>query len=364
MRIAQIAPLEESVPPHAYGGTERVVHFLTEELVRQGHQVTLFASGDSHTAAELVPICRRGLRLDPDSRDPLPHLVLLIERLAQRAADFDVVHFHTDHLHLPIARRTSAAHVTTLHGRLDLPDLAPLYAEFTDVPLVSISDAQRTPLPFPRWVATVHHGLPRDLYHLAEERGDYLVFLGRIAREKRLDRAIEIARRVDMPLKVAAKLDRRDREYFEEEIEPLLADPRVELVGEVGDAEKQEILGNAYALVFPIDWPEPFGLVMIESMACGTPVVAWRHGAVPEVLDDGETGFVVDDLDAAVAAVERVGDLSRRRCREVFEERFSTERMASDYLAVYQRLAAEAAAAGGAEDLQPAGLAHSAGARP
>ncbi|HEX2164084.1 MAG TPA: glycosyltransferase family 4 protein [Thermoanaerobaculia bacterium] len=340
MRIAQVAPLEESVPPQGYGGTERVVHFLTEELVRRGHRVTLFASGDSETSAELVPICRRGLRLDTASQDHLPHQVLQLERVAQRAADFDVVHFHTEPLHLPLARRLDTPHLTTTHGRLDLPDLAPLYTELCDVPLVSISDAQRAPLPFARWLGTVHHGLPLDLFHGEERPGEYLVFLGRICRDKRIDRAIEIARRVDLPLRVAAKIEAKERDYYEE-VRPLLDDPHVELLGEVGEDGKQELLGGARALLFPIDWPEPFGLVTIEALACGTPVVAWPHGAVPEVLEDGVTGFLVDSVEAAAAAVERIGTLSRRRCREVFEERFSTPRMADDYLALYERLIAE-----------------------
>ncbi len=288
MRIAQVAPLYESVPPKYYGGTERIVSYLTEELVRQGHDVTLFASGDSVTAAQLVPACPSSLRLDRSCEDQLAHHVLMLEHVVQRAAEFDVLHFHVDYLHFPFSRRQPTPHVTTLHGRLDIPDLVPLYREFNGVPLVSISDAQREPLPWANWLATVYHGLPPDLYRFRGEPGGYLAFLGRISPEKRVDRAIEIAQRVRMPLRIAAKIDAVDQAYFEREIEPLLDDPLVEYVGEIGETEKDEFLGNAQALLFPIDWPEPFGLVMIEALACGTPVIAYRHGSVPEVLDDGE----------------------------------------------------------------------------
>jgi len=336
MRIAQVAPLYESVPPRYYGGTERVVSYLTEELVRQGHEVTLFASGDSVTRARLVAACPRSLRLDPKCIDPLAHHVRMVEMVFQRAAEFDIIHFHIDYLHFPLARRYGVPHVTTLHGRLDLPDLEPLYREFQDMPVVSISNAQRRPLPWARWVGTVYHGLPRDLYTFREEPGRYLAFLGRISPEKRVDRAIEIARRVGMPLKVAAKVDRVDREYFETVIRPLLRGPWVEYIGEIGEAEKNDFLGQAYALLFPIDWPEPFGLVMIEALACGTPVIAYRNGSVPEIIEDGVTGFIVQSLEEAVEAVPKVAGLSRRRCRQVFEERFTAERMARDYLAVYR----------------------------
>jgi glycosyltransferase involved in cell wall biosynthesis len=338
MRIAQVAPLFESVPPKYYGGTERVVSYLTEELVRQGHDVTLFASGDSMTRARLVAGSRRSLRLDKHCVDQLAHQVLMLERVVQRAASFDVIHFHVDYLHFPFSRRHPTPHLTTLHGRLDIPDLEPLYREFGDVPVVSISQAQRQPLPFANWIGTVYHGLPADLYRFRREPGEYLAFLGRIAPEKRVDRAIEIARRVGLPLKIAAKVDLVDREYFENVIEPLLDDPLVEYVGEIGEGEKDEFLGNARVLLFPIDWPEPFGLVMIEAMACGTPVIAFRRGSVPEVMEPGRTGFVVNDLDTAVAAARRIGDLSRQRCREVFEERFTATQMAYDYLDLYSRL--------------------------
>ncbi len=338
MRIAQVAPLYEAVPPKLYGGTERVVSSLTEELVRAGHDVTLFASGDSITSARLVPVTRQALRLDKKCVDKLaPHFIML-EMVAREARRFDVIHFHIDYLHYPLSRRLSVPHVTTLHGRLDLPELAPLYDEFGDMPVVSISDAQRSPLPHANWQATVHHGLPFDRSAYRQKPGDYLAFLGRISPEKRADRAIEIARRVGMKLRIAAKVDTADTDYHRDVIEPLLNDPMIEFIGEIGEQEKPEFLGNARALLFPIDWPEPFGLVMIEAMACGTPVIAWNCGSVPEVIDDGVSGFVVDSLDAAVAAVQRVGELDRERVREVFETRFKPARMAEDYLAVYERL--------------------------
>jgi glycosyltransferase involved in cell wall biosynthesis len=342
MRIAQVAPLYESVPPQGYGGTERVVSYLTEALVRQGHEVTLFASGDSVTAARLVAPCRAALRLDPQCRDPLAHHVLMVEQVFQQSGRFDLIHWHLDYLHFPLARRQPTPHVTTLHGRLDLPDLGPLSQEFTDVPVVSISDAQREPLPRLNWQGTVYHGLPEDLYTFRPEPGPYLAFLGRISPEKRVDRAIEIAQQLGMDLKIAAKVDPVDRAYFEAVVAPLLREPLVEYVGEIGEGEKDDFLGHAYALLFPIDWPEPFGLVMIEAMACGTPVIAYRGGSVPEVVEEGVTGFMVDDLEAAVRAVERLPTVSRWRCRQRFEARFSAARMARDYLAIYRRLVAGA----------------------
>jgi len=341
MRIGQVSPLYESVPPKLYGGTERVVSYLTEELVRQGHDVTLFASGDSETAADLVAVTPRSLRLDDHCVDQLAHHIVLVERVRQMAREFDVIHYHIDYLHFPVSRRMSVPYVTTLHGRLDLPDLQPVYREFHDTPIVSISDAQRVPLPHAGWIATVPHGLPVDLYDGHESPGDYLAFIGRISPEKGADRAIEIARRSGLPLRIAAKVDDVDRAYFEEHIEPLLQGEGVEFVGEIGERDKNEFLGRARALVFPIDWPEPFGLVMIEAMACGTPVVAFPGGSVPEVLEDGVTGFIVDTVADAVAAVRRTGDLDRRRCRTEFEHRFTAERMARDYVAVYERLTAE-----------------------
>jgi glycosyltransferase involved in cell wall biosynthesis len=338
MRIAQVAPLYESVPPKYYGGTERVVSYLTEELVRQGHEVTLFASGDSETKARLVAACQRSLRLDKHCIDHLAHHIVMLERVFQEAPEFDIVHFHVDYLHFSMSRRQQITHVTTLHGRLDIPDLFPLYQEFRDMPVISISNVQREPLPWANWQATVYHGLPADLYRFRAQPGSYLAFLGRISPEKRVDRAIEIARRVQIPLKIAAKVDRVDRKYFKSVIEPLLRDSLVEVVGEIGDREKDEFLGNAYALLVPIDWPEPFGLVMIEAMACGTPVIAYRGGAVPEIMEEGHTGFIVEELEDAVEAARRIPKLSRTRCREVFEQRFTASRMANDYVRAYERL--------------------------
>jgi len=353
LRIAQVAPLYESVPPRGYGGTERVVSYLTEELVRQGHEVTLFASGDSSTSARLVPACKRSLRLDPGCVDPLAHHLLLVERVYRRAAEFDLVHFHVDYLHFPATRRQRVPHVTTLHGRLDLPDLVPLYREFRDMPVVSISDAQRRPLPWLDWRATVYHGLPAGTgtgaagafrlpgAGLGGDEGHYLAFLGRVSPEKGLGAAVEIACRAGRTLRVGAKVDRADRDYFERELRPLLRPPRVEFLGEIGDAEKLRLLAGADALLFPIDWPEPFGLVMIEALACGTPIVAWDRGAVAEVMADPRSGFVCATIDEAVAAVGRLPELTRRGCRQVFEERFTAPRMAADYLRVYRALLAE-----------------------
>ena len=340
MKIAQVAPLYESVPPKCYGGTERVVSYLTEELVRQGHEVTLFASGDSETDARLVPACPRSLRLDEHCQNQMAHHFVMLERVFKRSHDFDIIHFHVDYLHFPLSRREPVTHITTLHGRLDIPDLVPLYQEFREAPVISISNAQREPLPWANWQATVYHGLPADIYDFHPEPGSYLAFLGRISPEKRVDRAIKIARQVGMPLKIAAKVDQVDKDYFDSMIAPLLRDSLVEFVGEIGDVEKNEFLGNAYALLFPIDWPEPFGLVMIEAMACGTPVVAYRGGAVSEVVEDGHTGFIVESLQDAVEAVRRVAQLSRKRCREVFEQRFTVTRMANDYVKQFERLIA------------------------
>ncbi len=338
MRIAQVAPLSESVPPKQYGGTERIVSYLTEELVRQGHDVTLFASGDSVTRARLVAPCRRSLRLSDGCIDRMAHHVLMLEQVSQRAHEFDVVHYHIDYLHFPLSRRALIPHVTTLHGRLDIPDLVPLYEQFRDMPVLSISNAQRKPLPWVNWQATIYHGLPEDLFRFRPKPGSYLAFLGRISPEKRVDRAIEIAKRAGIPLKVAAKVDPVDKDYFERAVEPLLRSAVVEYVGEISDEEKDQFLGNAYALLFPIDWPEPFGLVMIEAMACGTPVIAYDGGAVSEVIEEGRTGFIVKEVEGATEAVRRVPELSRVRCREVFEKRFTAARMASNYLQVYERV--------------------------
>jgi len=330
------------VPPQLYGGTERVVSVLTEALVGMGHDVTLFASGDSKTAAKLVPCCPRSLRLDTACVDPLAHHIAMLGEVFSRADEFDVIHFHIDYLHFPVSRRTAIPQLTTLHGRLDLPDLAPLYRKYDDMPLVSISDSQRAPLPFANWQRTVYHGMDPNQLSFHPEPGGYLAFLGRISPEKRVDRAIEIAKRVGMPLKIAAKVDKADKEYYESKIKPLLDDPSIEFIGEIGEKDKDGFLGNAAALMFPIDWPEPFGLVMIEAMACGTPVVAFRNGSVPEVIRDGVSGFIVDDVDAAVAATRRALELSRRGCRDDFEARFTAERMARDYLAAYAKVAGAA----------------------
>jgi glycosyltransferase involved in cell wall biosynthesis len=343
MRIAQVAPLFESVPPKYYGGTERIVSYLTEELVRQGHDVTLFASGDSITKAHLVAGCRRSLRLDKHCMDQMAHHVLMLEQVARRAADFDCLHYHLDYLHYPLSRRGQRPQLTTLHGRLDIPDLQPVYAEFKDMPVVSISNSQREPLPGANWLATVYHGLPEDLYEYNAAPGEYLAFIGRISPEKRVDRAIEIAKEVQMPLRIAAKVDDVDLRYFDDYVKPLLQHPLVEYVGEIGDGEKQEFLGCAIGLLFPIDWEEPFGLVMIEALACGTPVVAYRRGSVPEVIADGETGFIVEDIAGAVDAVRRLPGLDRRRCREAFERNFTAARMASDYVRLYETLASKGA---------------------
>jgi glycosyltransferase involved in cell wall biosynthesis len=341
MRIAQVAPLYERVPPLLYGGTERVVSYLTEELVRQGHDVTLFASGESLTSARLVPSCAQAFRLNPHAVDALPLHLIQLEQVFAGLARFDVVHFHTDYLHFAVSRRHAYARVTTLHGRLDIPELTPLYEVFHDEPVVSISDNQRRPLPHARWEATVYHGLPPDLCPYSARPQGYLAFMGRISPEKRLDRAIAIAERVGLPLKIAAKVDHADCDYFTEKIQPLLAQPHVHYIGEIGDHEKPAFLGGARALLFPIDWEEPFGLVMIEAIACGTPVIAFRRGSVPEVIDHGVTGFVVDTVDEAVEAALRVDTLSRRRCREVFEARFTASRMAANYVTVYEQLMSE-----------------------
>jgi glycosyltransferase involved in cell wall biosynthesis len=340
MKIAQIAPLTESCPPRLYGGTERIVSYLTEELVRLGHDVTLFASGDSKTAARLVHCSVQALRLDPAIKDHVPYHVVMLEEVRRRVNEFDVLHFHIDFLHYTLVRNLADRTVTTLHGRLDLPDLKPLYAAFPDIPLVSVSDSQRKPLPPVNWVGTVYHGLPSDLLPFtARPKGDYLAFLGRISPEKRPDRAIEIAACADMPLKIAAKIDKVDQAYWDAIVAPLVAaHPKVEFIGEIDERQKAEFLGNALALLFPIDWPEPFGLVMIEAMACGTPVVAFRCGSVPEVIDHGITGFVVNDIAEAVTAVKRLDTLDRAGVRATFQTRFTVERMAKGYLAIYRGL--------------------------
>ena len=347
MRIAQVAPLYEAVPPRLYGGTERIVAHLSDALVELGHEVTLFASAEARTQAELEASRDQAIRLDPChlKSDLAAHMAMLHE-VHRRRHEFDIVHFHVDLIHFPFFADHAERTVTTLHGRLDLKDLPEAYARWPGFPLVSISDDQRRPLPDANWRATIPHGLAEQLYSFtAEPEGGYLAFLGRISPEKRPDRAIEIARRSGLPLKIAAKVDQADRAYFHEQIEPLLDDPLVEYIGEIGDAEKPEFLGNATALLFPIDWPEPFGLVMIEAMACGTPVVAWRRGSVPEVVEQGVSGFIVDDLEGAVAAVDRCRGLDRLRVRAAFERRFTAEVMARGYLQLYWRLFSDSQAA-------------------
>ncbi len=341
MRIAQVAPLFESVPPRLYGGTERIVFTLTEELVRHGHDVTLFASADSVTRARLVPCCDRAIRLDARCQDDVALHGLEIERVDQMLDEFDVVHYHTSLVHYPSARRAlkrGYANVTTLHGRLDLPELAAVFKEFPEIPIVSISNAQRKPMVGTSWTATVYHGLMPDMFQFQPSEGEYFAFLGRFSPEKRADRAIEIARTLAVPLKLAAKIDTHDYEYYKSQIEPLLDSSSLEFVGEIGEHEKSAFLGHARALLFPIDWPEPFGLVMIEALACGTPVVAFRNGSVSEVIHDAVTGFVVDDMVGGIAAARMVDQLDRARCRSEFERRFSAARMTQDYLNVYRRI--------------------------
>ena len=345
MRIAQVAPLTEAIPPKLYGGTERVVHWLTEELVALGHDVTLFASGDSRTSATLEAMWPRALRLDGTIRDPNALHMMMLENVRQRAQDFDLLHFHLDYYPFSLFSRQSTPFVTTLHGRLDLPEHQPVFHVFSSAPVVSISNSQRRPLPQAGWVRTVHHGMPEGLLAPLPMKRDYLAFLGRIAPEKAVDRAIRIAQRCGIPLKIAAKVDNADRDYFEEQIRPLISGPLVEYLGEIGDDEKSKFLSGATALLATIDWPEPFGLVMIEAFACGTPVIAFNRGSVPEVVEDGFTGFIVEDETSAVGAVKRLGDLSHKKIRRRFEERFTARRMATDYLAVYRSLMGHGAVA-------------------
>jgi len=339
MQIAQIAPLTEAIPPKLYGGTERVVYWLTEELVALGHDVTLYASADSRTSARLEAPWPRALRLDGSVRDPNALHMLMLERVRRRADEFDFLHFHLDYYPFSLFSRQPIPFVTTLHGRLDLPEHQPVFTAFSSVPVVSISDAQRRPLPQAGWVQTIYHGLPEQLLSPLPVKPQYFAFLGRIAPEKGVDRAISIARHCEVPLRIAAKVDKVDREYFDEKIRPLLDNSNTEYIGEITDAEKSAFLSGAIALLDPIDWPEPFGLVMIEAMACGTPVIAFNRGSVPEVVDDGLTGFIVEDEKGAIGAVDRLSRLSRKGIRKQFERRFTARRMAQEYLAVYRRLA-------------------------
>jgi glycosyltransferase involved in cell wall biosynthesis len=340
MRIAQVAPLFESVPPSLYGGSERVVSWLTEELVRLGHEVTLFASGDSHTNARLVPACEKALWRDSACRETLPHHIRMLELVFRDLPRFDVLHFHCDYVHFPLVRRYGCSSVSTLHGAIHLHDLRPLLEEYHDVPLVSISHNQRQPLPDANWVGNVHHGLPLELHTFHHGSGDYLAFLGRVSPEKGLERAIEIARRSGHKLKIAAKIYDEDRPYYEHTIEPLLRNSAsfVEFLGEIGGDAKDEFLGDAKALLFPVEWAEPFGLVMIEALATGTPVVAWRRGSVPEVIQDGKTGFIVSNIGEGLKAVGQLDRIDRRTCRADFEHRFTSERMAKDYLRLYEKV--------------------------
>src|SRR6476646_3766419 len=338
MRIAQVAPLYECVPPKLYGGTERIVSYLTEELVRHGHDVTLFASGGSLTNANLIPISPQALRLDTECIDQLAHHVRMLETVVAHQNEFDLIHFHIDYLHFPLTRIMGWTTLTTLHGRLDIPDLLPLYQEFKEMPVSSISNAQREPLPWLNWQGTAYHGLPKNQYEFSSSSKGYLAFLGRTSPEKGLDEAIAIARKVEMPLKIGAKVDNADLEYFEQHIKPLIEQEDIDFLGEIGFPEKNELLGGAAALLFPIRWPEPFGIVMIEAMACGTPVIAYSQGSVPEVLEHGVTGLLTSDIDGATRAVANIGSVSRSGCRQQFEERFTSEVMCSQYLRMYHAL--------------------------
>ncbi|GAB3542005.1 glycosyltransferase family 4 protein [Noviherbaspirillum agri] len=338
MKIAQVSPLFESVPPKAYGGTERVVSYLTEELVRQGHEVTLFASGDSMTSARLVSPIPRSVRPTGVHHSWLAYHLIQMEQVVELAPSFDIIHFHTDYLHFPVLKRIATPHVTTLHGRLDLLEREPLYRRFTDIPFISISDNQRMPVAWIDWRATVYHGLPAELYPFHAQSQDHFVFVGRLSPEKRVDRAIDIAKKSGTPLYIGAKLDEADEPYFNECIKPLLRDPLVHYVGEASEQEKRELMGSARALLFPIDWPEPFGLVMIEAFSCGTPVIAYGHGSVPEIMEDGVTGYVVSNQDEAVRAARNIHNIDRKGCRGAFERRFTVERMTENYLRAYQQI--------------------------
>jgi len=351
MRIAQVAPLTEAVPPKLYGGTERVVHWLTEELVALGHDVTLFASGDSQTSAKLDALWPRALRLDGSVRDPNALHMVLLERVRQKCDDeeFDFLHFHLDYYPWSLFHRQPTPFVTTLHGRLDLPEHQPVFNIFSKMPVISISNAQRRPVPQANWVTTIHHGLPENLLTPKQAKQEYLAVLGRIAPEKGVDRAIKIAMHCGIPLKIAAKVDRADEAYFRTKIEPLLDGPGVEFIGEINEHQKPHFLGNAQALLFPIDWPEPFGLSMIEAMGCGTPVLGFRCGSVPEIIDEGVTGLIVDTVEEAIAALPSVIALDRKKVRRRFEQRFSATRMAKDYVGVYRSLLESSKSVGAAK---------------
>ncbi|MBO9616570.1 MAG: glycosyltransferase family 4 protein [Dyadobacter sp.] len=343
LKIAQVAPLYESIPPRLYGGTERVVAYLTEELVGMGHQVTLFASGDSQTHARLISPTPKSLRLNKDCVDSMAAHIALLQLVQDRIEHFDIIHYHIDYLHYPLSRLNHAPHITTLHGRLNIPDLHDLYKIYSDMPVVSISQAQRKPLDWLNWVGNVYHGLPATLFKPNFKPGSYLAFLGRISVEKRVDRAIDIAKVCGIPIKIAAKIDKDDAVYFEQNIKKLLKHPLVEYIGEITDAEKEKFLGEAMALLFPIDWPEPFGLVMIEAMACGTPVIAYNHGSVPEIVEHGVSGYIVNNRQQAVEAVRRIELISRESCRDAFDRRFSSSVMSKAYVSVYERMIDERA---------------------
>jgi glycosyltransferase involved in cell wall biosynthesis len=346
MRIAQISPLAEAVPPKLYGGTERVVSWLTEELVREGHDVTLFASGDSQTKARLDARSPHALRLS-GIKDHTASNLIMLDAVRKRADEFDIIHCHIDVLQFPLFQDMPHKVVTTMHGRLDVPDFWPIYKAYPHMPLISISDNQRLPMPVDvNWLATVHHGLPEHVCPFNAKGGDYLAFLGRISPEKRPDRAIEIAKRAGIKLKIAAKVDKVDQDYFNESIKPLLDHPLIEFIGEIDEHKKCDFLGNALGLLFPIDWMEPFGLVMIESMSAGTPVVAWRNGSVPEVISDGHNGIIVESMDEAVAAVKQLRNFDRQKIRNYFASRFTAARMASDYVAAYEKMMARPISSG------------------
>lgn len=341
MRVAQVPPLYESVPPKFYGGTERVVSYLTDELKNLGHEVVLFGTSDSITKADLFPVCEKAIRLNKDCKDPLAWHIYQLQLVHEHAGEFDIIHFHNDYLHFPISKTAGYCHITTLHGRLDIPDLKPIYQKFYDIPVVSVSNSQRIPAPHANWLATIYHGLPKDLYRQGKGEGGYLAFLGRISPEKRPDRAVEIAQKAGIPLKIAAKVDPVDERYYEKVIQPMLDHPLIEFIGEIGEEKKEEFLGNALALLFPIDWPEPFGMVLIEAMATGTPVIAYRGGSVAEIISPGETGFIVDSIEEAISAVEQLHTINRTTCRKTFEETFTATIMAENYVLNYEKLIAQ-----------------------